>query len=68
MLDQIKHYAKFIAALLGAIAASFAGLIPETWGPWLQALIAFATAISVFAIPNTPLPKEPFQDGEGLFE
>lgn len=52
MIDKIKQYAKFVAAILGAIAVSFAGLIPDGWAPWIQAVIALATAISVLAIPN----------------
>lgn len=51
-MDKIKQYAKFIAALLGAIAVSFAGLIPDEASPWVQAVIALATAVSVLAIPN----------------
>ena len=79
MIDKVKQYAKFIAAVLGAIAASFAGLIPAEWAPWLQAVIALATAVSVLAIPNQPTNAQisgylgipvhtPYGDGEGIFE
>lgn len=52
MIDKIQEYAKFIAALLGAVAVSFAGLIPSEFAPWLQAVIALAAAVSVLVIPN----------------
>lgn len=52
MIDKIKQYAKFLAALIGAVATSFAGLLPPEWAPWIQAAIALLTAISVLAIPN----------------
>ena len=49
---MIQEYAKFVAALLGAVAVSFAGLIPESYAPWIQAVIALAAAVSVLVIPN----------------
>jgi len=49
---MIQEYAKFVAALLGAVAVSFAGLIPSEFAPWLQAVIALAAAVSVLVIPN----------------
>lgn len=58
MIDKIRQYAKFIAALLGAIAASFAGLIPSEFAPWIQAVIALGTAIAVLEIPNQLTPEQ----------
>ena len=52
MIQKIQEYAKFVAALLGAVAVSFAGLIPSEFAPWLQAVIALAAAVSVLVIPN----------------
>ena len=52
MIHKIQEYAKFVAALLGAVAVSFAGLIPSEFAPWLQAVIALAAAVSVLVIPN----------------
>ena len=52
MIEKIQEYAKFTAALLGAVAVSFAGLIPAEFAPWVQAVIALAAAISVLVIPN----------------
>ena len=52
MVDKIKQYAKFLAALISAIAVSFAGLLPAEWSPWVQAAIALLGAISVLTIPN----------------
>jgi Mg2+/citrate symporter len=55
---MIQEYSKFVAALLGAIAVSFAGLIPESYSPWIQAVIALAAAVSVLVIPNRPRVSE----------
>lgn len=52
MLEKIKQYAKFIAAILTVIAASGAGLIPAEWAPWLQLAVAVIGAIAVYGVPN----------------
>ena len=62
MLDKIKPYAKFIAAILSVIASSGAGLIPADWAPWLQLAIAVIGAIAVYAVPNVPEKKAPYTD------
>lgn len=51
-MSTIQQYAKFIAALIGAAATAFAGLLPEDIAPWVQATVAFLTAFSVLVIPN----------------
>ena len=53
MIDTIKEYAKFAAALIGAVAVAFAGLLPLEAAPWIQAVVALLTAVSVLAVPNT---------------
>ncbi len=52
MWETIQKYAKFIAALIGAAATSFSLLIPVDYQPYITAVVAFLTAISVLAIPN----------------
>lgn len=52
MVDKIKQYAKFIAALIGAIATAFTTQIPSDWQGWITSIVAALTAISVLAIPN----------------
>ena len=52
MIDTIKQYAKFVAALISAVAVAFAGLLPAEWAPWIQAVIALLGAVSVLAVPN----------------
>lgn len=52
MVDKIKQYAKFIAALIGAIATAFTTQIPGEWQGWITSIVAALTAISVLTIPN----------------
>ena len=53
----MTRYAKFAIAVLGAASTAVAqGLVPDTVGQWLPVAIAFATALGVYAVPNTP-PK-----------
>lgn len=53
-LKDIASYAKFIAALIGAFAVSFTGLVPAEWQPWFTAIAAFLTAVAVLLVPNRP--------------
>lgn len=53
MIETIKQYAKFVAALIGAAVVAFAGLLPVDVATWAQAVAAFLTAVSVLVIPNT---------------
>jgi hypothetical protein len=58
MVDKIKQYAKFIAALIGAIATAFTAQIPGEWQGWITSIVAALTAISVLAIPNAITTKQ----------
>lgn len=58
MIETIKQYAKFIAALIGAAVVAFAGLLPEDVSVWAQAVAAFLSAVAVLAVPNAPAPVE----------
>ena len=56
----MTRYAKFIVAVLGAASTAVAqGLVPDTVGQWLPVVIGFATALGVYAMPNTPPKGEP---------
>lgn len=52
MIQKIKEVAKFVAALIGAIATAGSTLIPADWSPWLSLILAVATAVAVYRIPN----------------
>lgn len=51
-MATIQKYAKFIAAIITAIVAAGAGLIPVDWNGWLQFAATVLGAIAVYAIPN----------------
>ena len=50
MIQKIKEVAKFVAALVGAIATAGSTLIPADWSPWLSLILAVATAVAVYRI------------------
>lgn len=52
MFEKAKHYAKFIAALLGTAVTAGATLIPEEGLEWLAFVAAILTSIAVYAVPN----------------
>jgi phage tail protein X len=52
MIQKISSYAKFVAAIVGAIATAGAGLIPADWGQWVAFGLAIVTAIAVYQVPN----------------
>ena len=62
MKHKIAEYAKFIAAVIGLVATSFAFAVPAEVAPWLAATASFLTAIAVLLVPNAdpqPLPAPP---------
>lgn len=52
MKQKLAEYAKFVAALIGAAATSFAALIPVEWSPLITAVMSFLTAVAVVLVPN----------------
>lgn len=54
----MTRYAKTITAIVGAVAAWAATYFPDdpSVQKWVGLAVALATAVSVFAVPNTP-PK-----------
>lgn len=68
MIDKIKEYAKFVAALIGAFVTAFSTLIPAEWGPWLTAVAAFLTAVAVLTVPNAPTTTQVENIAAGLGE
>lgn len=52
MKKKIAEYAKFVAALIGLAAQSFAFAVPAEYAPWLSGTVAFLTALAVVLVPN----------------
>lgn len=52
MKQKIAEYAKFIAAVIGLAAQSFAFAVPPEAAPWVSGTVAFLTAIAVVLVPN----------------
>lgn len=58
MLNKIRPYAKFVAALIGtAVTAGSSLLLPEAL-EWLAFAGALLTTVAVYAVPNTPEVSE----------
>ena len=54
----MSRYRKAGVAVAGALAqAVAAGVVPEAWLPWAQVALAVATALGVWAAPNTQLEE-----------
>lgn len=52
MFERVAQYAKFIAALIGAVLTSVSAVLPEV-PLWLTISLAVASAVAVFAVPNS---------------
>lgn len=52
MIQKISRYAKFVAAIVGAVLTAGAGLVPADWGQWLAFVLAIVTAVAVYKVPN----------------
>lgn len=57
MIQKIKEAAKMIAALIGALLTAGSTLVPADWNGWLGLIVAVATAVATYAIPNAE-PKQ----------
>lgn len=57
MKQKIAEYAKFIAAILGLAATSFAFAVPAEYAPWVAATVSFLTAFAVLLVPNASKPE-----------
>lgn len=58
-MTDLARYRKAIAAVLGALAEIVAlNVLPERHEGWIVCLIAAATALGVFSVPNEPQPPE----------
>ena len=62
MIQKIKEVAKFLAALIGALATAGTALIPDAWSPWLGLALAVLTAVAVYQIPNAGTDQSDFRD------
>jgi putative flippase GtrA len=60
LAEKLAEYAKFIAALVGLAAQSFAFAVPPEAAPWVTGVVSFLTALAVLLIPNRkPAPSQP---------
>lgn len=51
----MKKVAKFVTALIGAAAIAVTTFtVPDHWKPYAAVLIALATALGVYRVPNQP--------------
>ncbi|AUG84820.1 hypothetical protein PBI_DISMAS_23 [Microbacterium phage Dismas] len=50
--EKLAEYAKFIAALIGLAAQSFAFAVPPEAAPYVTGVVSFLTALAVLLIPN----------------
>lgn len=57
-MPKLAEYAKAVAAFavsaLGILLAE--GLVPEQYRPWALFVVAIATTVGVYAVPNKPKP------------
>ena len=53
-MQKLKEVAKLIAAIIGGLATAGTTLIPADWSPWLGLVLAVATSVAVYAVPNAP--------------
>lgn len=58
MKQKLAEYAKFVAAILGLAATSFAFAVPPEVAPWVAAAVSFLTALAVLLVPNATKPTE----------
>lgn len=56
-MSNIAQYAKTIAALIGAILTSVSAVLPVV-PLWVTIVLAVASAVAVFAIPNAPTDRQ----------
>lgn len=56
MIDRIRPYAKFVAAILTAVltgVAQFALPIPDSLTRWIQLAVVVAGAVAVYGVRNS---------------
>jgi len=51
----VSRIRKALVAVAGVVAQAVAlGVLPPAWQPWGAVLVALATALGVYATPNSP--------------
>ena len=69
LLDTLARASKLLVALLGVVAQVAANpLVPAKYQAIAAAIIALATALGVYAVPNAPAaiaPAAPVDNGQG---
>jgi hypothetical protein len=58
--DEVDRYWKAVIAAAGVVvqiaaAAGAAGAVPAQWRPWVNVVVAIATAVLVYRVPNEPM-------------
>ena len=48
----VAQVRKALVAVLGVAAQVPATALPEAWRPWAAVVVALATAVGVYAVPN----------------
>ena len=51
-IKTAQEYTKFIVAVVGGLLVVGAAFIPAEWSPYVTAVVAAATAFSVYKFPN----------------
>ena len=64
-MPDLSPYRKTVVAVLSFALTALSALlgaglvIPESWVPWINAVVVLAAAYGVYAVPNRPLDDEP---------
>jgi CBS-domain-containing membrane protein len=53
-MSSVGQYSKFVVALFGVLVNGLSSYYAGSPPHWLPAVIAFATAVTVFLVPNSP--------------
>lgn len=53
-MPDLSRYAKFVTAVIGAALVLAAAFAPGKYDEVLQVIVAIATALGVYAVPNRP--------------
>lgn len=52
-METLKAWAALVGSILTALSAS-TDVLPYNWKPWVALVLAIATAIATWAVPNKP--------------
>lgn len=66
MIEKIQQYAKFLVAVVGAVATAGTTFIPADWQPYISFAVAILTGIATYAVPNKGAATDVLVQGDGL--